>query len=36
MSESVNLYNESVSFDSQYDDFGTYYLIYCDEDEVFD
>lgn len=36
MSESVNWYNESVSFDLPYDDFGTYDLIYCDEDEVFD
>lgn len=36
MSEPVHLYNEVVSFDLQHDDFGTYDLIYGDEDEVFD
>lgn len=36
MSESAHLYNEAASFDLQHDDFGTYDLIYSDEDEVFD
>lgn len=36
MSQSVSWYNEAVSFDLPYDDFCTYDLIYCDEDEVFD
>ena len=36
LNESVHLYNESVSYDLRYNDFGTYYLVYCDEEDALD